>query len=176
MVQVATKYCFVTSPAEGGHQMDKFIYKLLGQFFPIESTVYSSDDCQTFLSYANSQNHWLTSSDTVSTEHVMSIYNCMLYLSRILCTKGENTTDNDSLASYNTNVSRFVTNCIHIQIAFFMLLQFRMLIGKVLMAAPELGPPTYYIPLFYQQTSFILLEKTAIVSQPLTYKLVMLFE
>ena len=108
MVWVATKYCFVTSPAEGGHQMDKFIYKLLGQFFPIESTTYSSDDCQTFLSYANSQNHWLTI-NTVPAEHKMSIYNCMLYLSRILCTKRENTTDNDSLALYNSNVSRFVS-------------------------------------------------------------------
>ena len=43
-------------------------------------------------------------------------------------------------------------------------IQPRALVGEVLMAAPDLGPPAYYIPMFYQRSTFIALERDAIVS------------
>ena len=44
-------------------------------------------------------------------------------------------------------------------------MQHRSLLGEVLMSTPDLGPPTHYIPTFYQQSTFITLQRDAIVSK-----------
>ena len=44
-------------------------------------------------------------------------------------------------------------------------MQRRSLLGVVLMSTPDLGDPTHYIPTFYQQSTFITLQRDAIVSK-----------
>lgn len=43
-------------------------------------------------------------------------------------------------------------------------IQNRSLVGTILMSAADLGPPTYYIPMFYQKSTFIVLKQDATVS------------
>ena len=45
------------------------------------------------------------------------------------------------------------------------LMQHRLLLGEILMSTPALEPPSHYIPTFDQHSTFISLERNAIVSK-----------
>ena len=177
-----------TSFSNGSHHMHRFIDRMFSNFFPAYSTTFNSDDCRWFFTYANSQTQWLQTpinkvtvavNDEVIGHHkscvdhscteILSIYNLKLYFCRILGKRCGNPGPNDPLAFYNTEVSGLYHVQKHLIIlcvynALLYQIQPRLLVGEVLMAAPEHGPPTYYIPLFYQHSTFIPLEQDAIVS------------